>query len=96
MWLGDQLFVVVSDPKIVKDLVITNGAIFSSRKEMYMKSQLIFVRRGITATPYDETWYAIINIHCITEGLHLLQAQAPPPGSWLPDYQGRRWLCSRA
>ena len=58
MWLGDQLFVVVSDPKIVKDLVITNGAVFSSRKDMYIKSQLIFARRGITATPYGETWYA--------------------------------------
>lgn len=56
MWLGNQLFVVVSDPKMVKDLVVTNGAIFSSRKEMYMKSQIIFVRRGITATPYDEIW----------------------------------------
>ena len=56
MWLGNQLFVVVSDPKMVKDLVVTNGAVFSSRKEMYMKSQLIFVRRGITATPYDESW----------------------------------------
>ncbi|GJE93448.1 cytochrome P450 [Phanerochaete sordida] len=56
MFLGDQLFVVVSDPQIVKDLVITNGAIFSSRKEMFMKSKIIFVRRGITATPYDDTW----------------------------------------
>ena len=56
MWLGDQLFVVVSDPKVVKDLVVTNGAVFSSRKEMYMKSQQIFVRRGITATPYDDHW----------------------------------------
>ncbi|EKM48214.1 uncharacterized protein PHACADRAFT_203097 [Phanerochaete carnosa HHB-10118-sp] len=56
MWLGNQLFVVVSDPQVVKDLVITNGSIFSSRKEMYMKSKIIFVRRGITATPYDETW----------------------------------------
>ena len=56
MWLGNQLFVVVSDPKIVKDLVVTNGSVFSSRKEMHMKSKIIFVRRGITATPYDETW----------------------------------------
>ena len=56
MRLGNQLFVVVSDPRIAKDLVVTNGSIFSSRKEMYMKSQIIFVRRGITATPYDETW----------------------------------------
>lgn len=57
MRLGEQLFVVVSDPQMVKDLVVTNGAIFSSRKEMFMKSQIIFARRGITATPYDETWY---------------------------------------
>jgi hypothetical protein len=56
MWLGDQLFVVLSDPQVIKDLVITNGSIFSSRKEMFMKSKIIFVRRGITATPYDETW----------------------------------------
>lgn len=58
MRLGNQLFVVVSDPQIVKDLVVTNGAIFSSRKEMFMKSQIIFARRGITATPYNETWCA--------------------------------------
>ena len=57
MWLGNQLFVVISDPKIVKDILITNGAVFSSRKVMYMKSHIIFVRRGITATPYDENWY---------------------------------------
>ena len=56
MWLGDQFFCVVSDPQIVKDLVITNGSVFSSRKEMFMKSKIIFVRRGITATPYDEIW----------------------------------------
>ena len=63
MWLGDQLFVVVSDPQMVKDLVVTNGSVFSSRKEMYMKSQIIFARRGITATPYDETWYAFPLLH---------------------------------
>ena len=57
MWLGNQYFLVVSDPQIVKDLVITNGSVFSSRKEMFMKSQIIFARRGITATPYDDTWY---------------------------------------
>ncbi|KAI0351871.1 cytochrome P450 [Trametes cingulata] len=54
--IGNQLFVVISDPQIVKDLIITNGAIFSSRKDMYMKAQLIFARRGITATPYNDTW----------------------------------------
>ncbi|KAH0581504.1 Cytochrome P450 1A1 [Termitomyces sp. J132] len=56
MWLGNQLFVVISDPQIVKDLMVTNGAIFSSRKEMFLKSQTIFAGRGITATPYNDRW----------------------------------------
>ncbi|KAF4604487.1 hypothetical protein EYR40_003261 [Pleurotus pulmonarius] len=56
LWLGNQLFVIVSDPQVVKDLMVTNGAIFSSRKEMFLKSKTIFAGRGITATPYNETW----------------------------------------
>ena len=28
-WLGNQLFVVISDPGIAKDLFVTNGATFS-------------------------------------------------------------------
>ncbi|CCM00858.1 uncharacterized protein FIBRA_02904 [Fibroporia radiculosa] len=56
MWLGNQLFVVVSDPGIAKDLMVTNGSVFSSRKEMFVKSQLVFVGRGITATPYNDRW----------------------------------------
>ncbi|KAJ7607948.1 cytochrome P450 [Roridomyces roridus] len=56
LWLGNQLFVIVSSPEIVKDLIVTNGAVFSSRKEMYVKSQTVFVGRGITATPYNDRW----------------------------------------
>ncbi|KAF9517510.1 hypothetical protein BS47DRAFT_1290846 [Hydnum rufescens UP504] len=56
MWLGNQLFVVVSDPLIAKDLLITNGTIFSSRKEMFIKSKTIFHGRGITVMPYDARW----------------------------------------
>ncbi|THH14404.1 hypothetical protein EW146_g5920 [Bondarzewia mesenterica] len=56
LWLGNQLFVIVSDPAIVKDLMVTNGAVFSSRKEMFVKSQIVFVGRGITATPYNDRW----------------------------------------
>ena len=56
MWLGNQLFVVISDPNVVKDLLVSNGAIFSSRKEMYVKSKLVFAGRGITTTPYDDKW----------------------------------------
>ena len=68
IWLGNQLFVVVSDPKIIKDLMVTNGAVFSSRKEMFIKSQTIFKGRGITATPYNERWSAYV-LHTKLQGL---------------------------
>lgn len=54
--LGNQLFIAISDPGIVKDLMVTNGAIFSSRKDMFIKAQTIFLRRAITGTGYNETW----------------------------------------
>jgi hypothetical protein len=54
--LGSQLFVVVSEPGIAKDLMVTHGAVFSDRKEMFIKSQTVFVGRGITASPYNERW----------------------------------------
>ncbi|KAI9878768.1 MAG: hypothetical protein M1830_010570 [Pleopsidium flavum] len=56
MWLGNQLFVIVSDPAIAKDLMVTNGSIFSSRKELFIKSQTVFSVRGVTATPYNDKW----------------------------------------
>ena len=30
LWLGNQLFVIISEPGIVKDLFVTNDATFSS------------------------------------------------------------------
>ncbi|KAI0741466.1 cytochrome P450 [Daedaleopsis nitida] len=54
--IGDQLFVSVSDPHIIKDLLIADGGACSSRKDMYVKAQLVFRRRGITATQYNDTW----------------------------------------
>ncbi|KAJ3474182.1 hypothetical protein NLG97_g9955 [Lecanicillium saksenae] len=51
--LGNQLVIVVSDPEIAKDLMVTNGAIFSSRKNMFIKSHTIFHGRAITATQYN-------------------------------------------
>ncbi|KAI1246526.1 hypothetical protein MGN70_013426 [Eutypa lata] len=56
IWLGNQLFVIVSSPTIAKDLMVTNGSVFSSRKEMFIKSQTVFAGRGITATPYNDRW----------------------------------------
>jgi hypothetical protein len=42
-WLGNQLFMIVSDPAIAKDLMVTNGSVFSSRKEMFIKSQTVLL-----------------------------------------------------
>ncbi len=54
--IGNQLFLVLSDPYMVKDILVTNGAVFSSRKEMFVKVQTILQYRGITSTPYNEHW----------------------------------------
>jgi hypothetical protein len=56
LWLGNMLFVVISDPNIAKDIMITNGAVSSSRKDMFLKSQVIFSARGIVANPYNDRW----------------------------------------
>jgi len=58
--LGSQLFAIVSDPGVAKDLMITQGAVFSDRKEMYIKSQTVFAGRGITATPYNDRWCVVL------------------------------------
>lgn len=59
VFMGNQLFVVISDPKIAKDLLVNNGAIFSSRKRYFMKGQTILRGRAITASAYDSTWFVI-------------------------------------
>lgn len=60
IWLGNQLFIIVSNPVIAKDLLVSNGNICSSRKEMFIKSQTVLVGRGITSTPYNDRWLAAI------------------------------------
>lgn len=56
IWMGTQLFVVISDPRVARDLLVTNGAVFSSRKRYFMKNQTILTGRAITASEYGETW----------------------------------------
>ena len=56
VFMGNQLFVVISDPQVAKDLLVTNGAIFSTRKKYFMKNQTILRGRAITASQYDDTW----------------------------------------
>ena len=59
VWMGNQLFVVVSDARIAKDLLVSNGAIFSSRKPYFMKNQTILRGRALTASPYNDTWSVV-------------------------------------
>jgi cytochrome P450 len=54
--MGNQLFVVISDPIVAKDLLVNNGAIFSGRKKSFIKSQSILNGRAITGSGYDDTW----------------------------------------
>ena len=56
LWMGGHLFVVISDACIAKDLLVSNSAIFSSRKPYFMKSQTILHGLAITATPYNDKW----------------------------------------
>ncbi|KAI1849033.1 hypothetical protein JX265_013683 [Neoarthrinium moseri] len=56
VWLGGQLFMINSSPEVAKDLMVTHGSVFSSRKEMFIKGQTILKGRGVTATPYNDTW----------------------------------------
>jgi hypothetical protein len=56
VWMGDQLFVIISDVRITKDLLVSNGAIFSSRKQYFIKSRTILRGRSITSTAYNDKW----------------------------------------
>ena len=59
IWMGNQLFVVISDPCVARDLLVTNGAIFSSRKKYFMRNQVILRGRAITASQYDDKWLVL-------------------------------------
>ena len=56
IWMGSQLFVFVSDPHIARNLLVINGATFSSRKRYFLKNQVILRGRAITASEYGERW----------------------------------------
>ncbi|KAG6911006.1 hypothetical protein DXG01_005421 [Tephrocybe rancida] len=56
VWMGSQLFVVISDPQVARDLLVTNGSTFSSRKRYFMKNQTILRGRSITASVYGDKW----------------------------------------
>ncbi|KAJ7147761.1 cytochrome P450 [Mycena filopes] len=56
VWMGDQLFVVISDPRVAHDLLVENGAIFSSRKNYFIKNEIVLHHRALTASPYNQLW----------------------------------------
>ena len=56
LWMGNQLCIVISDPRNAKDLLVSNSAIFSSRKQYFIKCQTILRGRGITVTAYNNKW----------------------------------------
>ncbi|KIK54001.1 hypothetical protein GYMLUDRAFT_77292 [Collybiopsis luxurians FD-317 M1] len=56
IWMGTQLAVVISDPKVARDLLVNNGALFSSRKRYFVKNQTVLRGRAITASEYGDTW----------------------------------------
>ncbi|EIN04006.1 cytochrome P450 [Punctularia strigosozonata HHB-11173 SS5] len=83
MWLGNQLCIVVSDPGIAKDLYVTNGAVFSSRKDMFIKNRTIFIGRGITPMPYNDTWRkhrriaaSWLNVRSVDSYTHIIDYEA--------------------
>lgn len=55
-FIGDQRFVILSDPHVVKDLLVLQGSTFSSRKEYFIKVRTILHHRAVTGTPYNSTW----------------------------------------
>jgi len=57
IWMGNQLFVVVSDPRVARDLFVLRGGVISSRKRYFMKNQTILRGRAITASEYGDKWY---------------------------------------
>ncbi|KAK7036781.1 hypothetical protein VNI00_011447 [Paramarasmius palmivorus] len=81
--LGNQLFVVLSDPGIVKDIMVTKGAIVSSRKDMFIKAQTIFLGRAITGSQYNDIWrkhrriaYSYIQQRSVDEFTPILEREA--------------------
>lgn len=56
VWMGSQLFVVINDPQVARDLLVLNGTTFSGRWKYFMKNHTILRGRAITASGYNDTW----------------------------------------
>ncbi|KIJ26770.1 hypothetical protein M422DRAFT_62096 [Sphaerobolus stellatus SS14] len=56
VWMAKQLFVVINDPKVARDLLVVHGANFLSRWSYFMKNQTILAGGAITAAGYNDSW----------------------------------------
>jgi len=97
VWIGSQLFVIISDPKVAKDLMVTNGTVFSSRRETYIKGQTVFGFRGVVSNPYNDRWWVNLCRSTLLKGKEGL-VDIPP---WLISRRKHRrlasnWLTPRA
>lgn len=70
---------VLSEPGVVKDILVTKGVITSSRKNIFVKCQTIFLWRGITVSLYNATWrkhrriaYSYLQQHSNTTSIPVL------------------------
>ncbi|KAF8521209.1 cytochrome P450 [Hysterangium stoloniferum] len=83
IFMGNQLVVVISDPHVARELLVTNGAIFSSRKPYFMKNKTILRGRAITASQYDNIWrkhrkiaMSLLTHKAISKYAHVLDYEA--------------------
>ncbi|KAI0040421.1 cytochrome P450 [Auriscalpium vulgare] len=56
VFMGNQLTAVISDQVVARDLLVNNGAITSSRRNYFLKDEIILRQRAITGTPYNDKW----------------------------------------
>ncbi|KAF7421194.1 hypothetical protein PC9H_011714 [Pleurotus ostreatus] len=82
VWMGTQIFVVINDAQMARDLLVTNGANFSSRWSYFVKNQTILNGGGITATRYNDTWRKHRRI-----GMWLLNSKAVRSYAEMIDYE---------
>ena len=61
---------------MVKDIMITNGAIFSSRKDLFMKAQTILKRRAVTGSGFTDRWSVFIANVCLQSCSYLLPGES--------------------
>lgn len=55
IWLGNQLFIILSDAKIVQDLLVKRNLISATRKK-YFIGNTVWAGKALIGTPYGPLW----------------------------------------